>query len=72
MRNPLALGIWVLRFCAAVLAAVWLYQDGAWAASTSFDTVHDAVDQLSAGVFFLVAGVLLVGFGMQGRRSRED
>ncbi len=72
MRNPLAVGIWLLRFCAAILAAIWLYQDGALAASTSFETVHEAVDQLSAGSFFLLAGVLLVGLGMKGRRSRAD
>jgi hypothetical protein len=72
MRNPLALGIWLLRFCAAVLAAIWLYQDGAFAASSSLDTVHSSVDQLSAGAFFLLAGAALVGLGLTGRRSRTD
>ena len=72
MRNPLVVGIWLLRFCAAVLAAIWLYQDGAIAATTSFETVHDAVDHMSAGGVFLLAGVLLVGFGMKGRSSRAD
>lgn len=72
MRNPLALGIWLLRFCAALLAAIWLYQDGASAATNSFTTFHDAVDGLSAGSFFLLAGIVLVGLGLKGRRSPVD
>jgi hypothetical protein len=72
MRNPLAVGIWLLRLCAALLAAIWLYQDGAHVATASFDNVHAAVDRLSAGAFFLLAGVLLVGVGLKGRRTSGD
>ncbi len=35
MRNPLAIGIWLLRVCPAVLAAIWLYQDAAVAATST-------------------------------------
>lgn len=72
MRNPLAVGIWLLRFCAAVLAAIWFYQENAVAAMPHFKSVHHAVDQVSSGAFFLLSGLLLVLFGMTGRRSRAD
>ena len=64
MRNPLVIGIWLLRICVALLAAVWLYQDGA--------AVRNSVESVSTPVFFLIGGGAFVLFGMSFRRSRVD
>ncbi len=64
MRNPLVIGIWLLRVCAALLAAVWLYQDRA--------AVKNSVESVSTSLFFWMGGVAFVLFGMSSRRSRAD
>lgn len=72
MRNPLAVGIWLLRIAAAFLAAVWLYQDVAQGAQSTLHSVERSIDGIPAGLFFLLGGVLLVALGMNGRRSNAD
>ena len=64
MRNPLVIGIWLLRVCAALLVVVWLYQDGV--------AVQSPVEQASTPLFLLLGGVALVLFGFSGRRLRAD
>ena len=64
MRDPVVVGIWLLRICAALPAAVWLYRDGG--------TVQNLIEQTSTPLFFLMGGAALVLFGLSGRRSRAD
>ena len=64
MRNPLVVGIWLLRICASLLAVVWLYQDGV--------SVQNSIEQTSTPFFFLIGGAALVLFGLSGRRPRPD
>ncbi|GEM_PF-4823112 len=64
MRNPLVIGIWLLRVCAAMLAAVWLYQDGV--------AVQNSVESVSPPLFLLLGGVAFVLFALSGQRSRAD
>ncbi|MCX6607564.1 MAG: hypothetical protein NTV52_28790 [Acidobacteria bacterium] len=53
-----------MRVCAALLAAVWLYQDGA--------AVQNSVESVSTPLFFLLGGAAFLLFGLSGRRSRAD
>jgi len=64
MRNPLVIGSWLLRVCAAVLAAVWLYQDGT--------AVRKSIESVSTPLFFLLGAGAFLLFGLGGRRSRAD
>ena len=53
-----------MRVCAALLAAVWLYQDGV--------AVQNSVESVSPPLFLLLGGVAFVLFALSGRRSRAD